>query len=111
MSKPFLVFVWAVLCAAAFFFAANVRFAEAAPSHCLFPNTVARAYKIIGNGPAACAMNVCRSVGAQAVKYVPCQSGPACAIGAFYIEIWKAEPGAWAGLSACPTWTNTATWQ
>lgn len=102
----------ATACLAVFLFAAvGLTRAFAAPPTCLYPGTTARAVKIIGDGPAACALSQCRIVSKQAVKVVPCNSGPACAIGAFYIEIWKAEAGAWGALPACPAWTNTATWQ
>lgn len=85
--------------------------ASASPSICNFPGTTARAVKVLGNGPAACALSVCRTIDRVTTKTVPCTSGPSCA-GAFpYVEQWRAQAGAWAGLPACPAWTNASAWQ
>ena len=85
----------------------------AAPSVCTFPNTSARATKVMGNGPAACALSVCRTIGRTTTKVVPCADGadPSCANQPPYVEQWRAESGGWGALPACPTWTNTSVWQ
>jgi len=75
--------------------------------------TTKRAVKINGspNLPSACKLSTCRSEGAATAQIYKCGGNPTCIIGAFYVEIWKAESGAWSGLPACPSWTNTSTWQ
>lgn len=85
--------------------------ALAAPSSCLFPGTTARAKKLAGAGPGACAMNTCRVEGRKATKVIPCDADPACITSSFSVSVWQAEDGPWAGLPACPAWTNTAAWQ
>lgn len=83
--------------------------AYAAPSMCA--NSTARAVKILGDGPAACALSVCRPLSTHATKVVQCNIGPGCANQFPYVEQWQAQAGAWGGLPACPAWTNTAIWQ
>lgn len=114
MKKISVLDIAMFLLACAVFVAAiciRVEPAYAAPSRCMYPNTSARAVKVFGNGPVACALSTCRTTQQATTQVVPCTGGPSCANKPPYIEAWRAEMGAWAGLPACPTWTNTSTWQ
>lgn len=87
--------------------------AAAAPTRCLFPGQTARAKLLTSSGPApaACAMNTCRTIGFKTSKAWPCDADPTCITGGFSWQAWQVEAGPWAGLPACPAWTNTSTWQ
>lgn len=87
--------------------------ASAAPTMCLFPNQTARAKLLTASSPqpAACAMNTCRTIGFKTSKAWPCDADPTCIQSGFSWQAWQVEAGPWAGLPACPAWTNTSTWQ
>lgn len=86
----------------------------AAPSMCLFPNTTARAIRMVGSNanPTPCALSSCRPEGKQAYYFTPCGGNPSC-IGIVWsnLIVYKAESGPWVNLPACPAWTNSAEWK
>ncbi len=82
--------------------------AEAAPTACNW--TSARARKDAGpaSSPTLCAVSVCRQVGRWTHKIdgaVITPGMPAPMLIKYHIEA-----GTWAGLPACPAWTDTSVW-
>ena len=85
----------------------------AGPANCMFPNTSGRAnllYSWNPSTPAACAMNICRTIGYTTNRILPCEGGPSCANQPPRIDIYQAASGGWGTLPACPGWTNTSAW-
>ncbi len=82
--------------------------AEAAPTACNW--TSARARKDAGpaSSPTLCAVSVCRQVGWWTYKIDGAVASPG--MPAPMLIKYHIEAGTWAGLPACPSWTNTSMW-
>ena len=82
--------------------------AEAAPATCNW--TSARARKDAGpaSSPTLCAVSVCRQVGWWTYKIDGAVISPG--MPAPMLTKYHIEAGTWAGLPACPAWTDTSVW-
>ena len=85
--------------------------AEAAgPASCQWTSARARKDEGPASAPALCALNQCRQVGYKTFYADSAMVNPMNPDPTVYRYHVEASAQGWAGLPACPSWTNTSTW-